>query len=46
MLRFGQDYFDEGAQAYEQRFRQQRLSSITFMAGQMGYQLVPAEAKG
>ena len=46
MLRFGQNYVDEGARAYEQRFRQQRLSSITSMAGQMGYQLVPAEAKG
>lgn len=46
MLRFGQDYVDEGAQAYEQRFRQQRLTSIKFMAKEMGYQLVPIDATG
>lgn len=44
MLRFGQDYVDEGIQAYEQRFRQQRLTSIKSMANEMGYQLVPIEA--
>jgi hypothetical protein len=29
MLKYGQDYFDEGAQAYDKRFQQQRLRSIT-----------------
>ena len=43
MLRFGQDYVDEGAQAYELRFQQKRLRSITSVAKQMGYQLVPLD---
>lgn len=46
MLRYGQDYVDEGAQAYEQRFLQKRLSSMQAFAKQMGYQLVPIEAAG
>jgi transposase len=44
MLRYGQDYLDEGAQAYEQRFQQQRLASIRSFAKQMGYELVPIRA--
>lgn len=43
MLRFGQDYVDDGAQAYEQRFHHKRLNSIRSIAKQMGYQLVPAQ---
>lgn len=46
MLRFGQDYFDEGAQAYEQRFQQKRLASMRAFAKQMGYQLLPLDATG
>ena len=46
MLRFGQDYVDEGAQAYEQRFQQQRLASMRTVAKQMGYELVPTCATG
>ena len=46
MLRFGQDYVDEGAQAYEQRFQQRRLNSIKSIAKQMGYHLVPVQAVG
>lgn len=46
MLRFGQDYVDEGAQAYEHRFRQRRLTSLKSIAKQMGYHLVPIEAVG
>jgi transposase len=45
MLRFGEDYVDEGAQAYDERFRQQRLRSLTTTAKQMGYQLVPVNAE-
>lgn len=44
MLRYGQDYVDEGEQAYEERFRYKRLVGIERAAKQMGYALVPAEA--
>ena len=40
MIRFGQDYVDEGAQAYELRLRQRRLASMQNSAKQMGYQLI------
>lgn len=46
MLRFGQDYIDEGAQAYEQRFQQKRLASMRSFAKQMGYELVPIGSTG
>lgn len=46
MLRFGQDYVDEGAQAYEQRFQERRLASMRTVAKQMGYELVPISATG
>ena len=39
----GQDYVDEGLEAYEQRFRQKRLTSIRSIAQQMGFQLIPAD---
>jgi len=39
MLRFGQDYVDEGAKAYEERFRIQKLHSLKNMAKSMGFQL-------
>lgn len=42
MLRYGQDYFDEGAAAYEARFHQQRLRHLALTAQQLGYKLVPA----
>ena len=41
MLRYGQDYVDEGAKAYDQRFEQRRLISITASALDLGFQLVP-----
>ena len=41
MLRYGQDYVDEGAKAYDQRFEQRRLKSITASALDLGFQLVP-----
>lgn len=46
MLRFGQDYVDEGAQAFEQRFQQKRLASMRTFAKQIGYELVPIAATG
>jgi transposase len=44
MLRFGQDYVDEGLEAYEARFKTQRLHNLRSAAKQLGYQLVPAQA--
>lgn len=44
MLKYGQDYVDEGAQAYQERFRQQRLRSLKNAAKSMGYQLVPLQS--
>lgn len=46
MLRFGQAYIDQGAEAYEQQFSQRRLVSIAGAAKQMGYELVPIQAAG
>jgi transposase len=42
MLRYGQDYVDEGVAAYESRFQQRRLRQLTETARQFGYRLVPA----
>ncbi len=44
LLRFGQDYIDIGAAAYEERFRVRRLSSMAQAAKQLGYALVLAPA--
>lgn len=41
MLRYGQHYVDEGAKAYDQRFEQRRLKSITASALDLGFLLVP-----
>lgn len=41
MLRYGQQYVDEGAAAYEARFQQQRLRHLHQTAQQLGYKLVP-----
>ncbi len=46
MLRFGQDYVDEGAEAYEARYRLKRFQSLTSTAQTMGYKLVPVEVQG
>jgi hypothetical protein len=35
---------DEGAQAYENRYRQLRLQSLTALANALGYQLNPINA--
>jgi transposase len=44
LLRWGQPYLDEGADAYEARYRQQRLTSLTGKAKALGYQLAPINA--
>ena len=44
LLRWGQAYVDEGAQAYEKRYREQRIKSLASKAKQLGYQLTPVTA--
>jgi transposase len=44
MLRWGQQYVDEGQQAYEARFEAARLRGITETARQMGYTLIKKAA--
>jgi len=46
MLRYGQEYADEGLQAYEARFEQRRLRSLKVAAQSLGFDLVPAAAGG
>jgi transposase len=46
MLRYGQDYVDEGLQAYEARFEQRRLCSLKQAARSLGYELLPVAVRG
>jgi len=41
LLRWGQPYIDEGVEAYEKRYRQQRVKSLTAKAKDLGYGLTP-----
>ncbi len=41
MLRYGQDYVDEGAKRYEARFAERRLRSLKMSAQSLGFKLVP-----
>jgi transposase len=41
LLRWGQPYVDEGAEAYENRYQQTRIKSLTARAKELGYQLTP-----
>ena len=41
LLGCGQPYLDEGAEAYEKRYQQSRIRSLTARAKEMGYQLTP-----
>lgn len=43
MLRFGTEYQDEGAKAYDERYRKGRLKSLTSTAKSLGYRLVKDE---
>lgn len=45
MLRYGQDYLDEGQDAYEARFQKRRLRSLQQAAQALGFKLVPAPAQ-
>ena len=42
-LKYGQEYVDQGAEAYEARFQQNRLKYAQKVAKSMGYALVPME---
>lgn len=44
LLRWGQPYVDEGAKAYEERYRQLRVKSLISKAKQMGYYVTPTSA--
>jgi transposase len=44
LLRWGQPYVDEGAEAYENRYRQRRVKSLAAKAKSLGYQLTSATA--
>jgi transposase len=44
LLRWGQTYVDEGAQAYEERYQENRLKSLAARAKDLGYQLTPIPA--
>jgi len=41
LLRWGQPYIDEGAEAYEKRYHLQRVKGLHSRAQQLGYQLTP-----
>ena len=42
MLRHGQNYVDQGADYYENQYRQRALRAAQRPAAQLGYDLVPA----
>jgi transposase len=44
LLRWGQPYVDEGAAAYENRYRQHRIARLADTAKQLGYHLTPVTA--
>ena len=42
MLKFGADYIDKGMEAYESRYRQQKMQWLTKQAAAFNLQLIPA----
>jgi hypothetical protein len=44
LLRWGQPYVDEGAAAFENRYRELRIGRLAATARQLGYQLTPVSA--
>jgi len=44
LLRWGQPYIDEGVEAYEKRYRQQRVKSLAAKAKDLGYELTAVNA--
>ena len=41
LLKWGQPYVDQGADAYEKKYHEQRIKSLTAKAKQFGYKLTP-----
>jgi transposase len=41
LLRWGQPYVDEGAEAFEKRYQQQHIKALAARAKELGYQLMP-----
>lgn len=41
LLRWGQPYIDEGAEAYEKRYQKNRIQRLTAVAKDLGFQLTP-----
>jgi len=41
MLRFGQEYVDQGEAAYHEKFRAQQLRQLQKKATQLGFSIVP-----
>jgi hypothetical protein len=44
LLRWGQPYVDEGVEAYEQRFQENRIKSLAARAKDAGFELTPIQA--
>lgn len=44
LLRWGQPYVDEGVEAYEKRYQEQRIKSLKSKARQLGYEITPLTA--
>jgi transposase len=44
MLKYGQQYVDNGMEYYDQRYRNQQIHSLQKKAAKFGLQLVPAQA--
>jgi len=44
LLRWGQPYVDEGAAAFENRYRQHRIGRLAATAKELGYQLTAVPA--
>ena len=45
LLRWGQPYVDEGAEAYERRNQEGRVKRLTATAKSLGFQLMPNTAR-
>ena len=41
LLRYGHPYVDEGAEAYEKRYREDRIKSLTAAVKALGFELTP-----
>jgi transposase len=44
MLRYGEDYVDQGVHTYEEKFKERRIHAMISSAKQLGYELKPIEA--